>query len=180
MADVAVTLDLRKMPVMERHPRVFDAWAGIKPEEVLQVINDYDPKPLKNQFAGSHKDLFEWEYASSAPGEWVVNIRKLKYPAATGEALKKKIDAALDEARPFLQADGGDVELESIDETDYVVKVKLVGKCSGCPSAEMTLRSGVENTVKRHAPEITRVEADLTPVPKKPKTGHTHGPDCSH
>lgn len=180
MSEAAVTIDLRKLPVMERHPRVFDAWAGIKPDDVLQVINDYDPKPLKNQFAGEFKDLFEWEYAATTPGEWIVNIKKLKYPAATGAALRAKIDAALDEVRPFLQADGGDVELESIDEIDYVVKVKLTGKCNGCPSAEMTLKSGVENTVKRHAPEITRVDADLQPVPKKAKAEHVHGSGCAH
>ncbi|MBI5562507.1 MAG: NifU family protein [Deltaproteobacteria bacterium] len=72
--------------------------------------------------------------------------------------MRKKVEEALDEVRPYLQADGGDVTLVEIDEEAMVVKVQLEGACGGCPSAAMTLKAGVENTVKKHAPEINAVE----------------------
>lgn len=75
--------------------------------------------------------------------------------------LRKKVEDALKEVRPYLQADGGDVQLIDIDEVGKIVKVKLVGACSECPSAGMTLKSGVEEAIKRNAPEIKSVEADL-------------------
>ncbi|MBI5970531.1 MAG: NifU family protein [Deltaproteobacteria bacterium] len=73
--------------------------------------------------------------------------------------MRAKVAAALSNVRPHLQADGGDVELVEIDEARMLVKVKLVGACNGCPSAAMTLKSGVEHTIKKFAPEIKGVEA---------------------
>ncbi len=67
-----------------------------------------------------------------------------------------KINTALDEIRPFLNSDGGDIELVSLEE-DGVVKVKLLGTCISCNVNQMTLKSGVETTIKKHAPEVTRV-----------------------
>ncbi|MBI1912174.1 MAG: NifU family protein [Deltaproteobacteria bacterium] len=78
---------------------------------------------------------------------------------ASGEELRRKVQAALDEVRPFLQADGGDVELVDIDDVEKTVKVRLVGACGGCPSAGMTLKAGVETAVKKAAPEIKSVDA---------------------
>ncbi|WKZ34058.1 MAG: NifU family protein [Thermodesulfobacteriota bacterium] len=72
--------------------------------------------------------------------------------------MRKKVIAGLDKVRPHLQADGGDVELVEIDEAEKVVKVRLTGACGGCPSAAMTLKSGVEVQVRKFAPEILRVE----------------------
>ena len=70
--------------------------------------------------------------------------------------MREKVEQALSEVRPALQADGGDVEL--IDVTpDGVVKVKLTGACHGCPMAEMTLRQGIENHLKERVPEVTSV-----------------------
>ncbi len=74
----------------------------------------------------------------------------------TGEQLKVKVEAALDEIRPFLQSDGGDISLVSIEE-DKVVKVQLEGACVGCSVNQMTLKSGVEMTIKKHAPQIESV-----------------------
>ncbi len=158
MAEKVVTMDLRGLPVLERHPRVFDAWEGMEPEETLRIINDHDPKALRYQFEGEFKDLFDWQYAAQGPDGWVVNIRKLEMPRATGEALKADILKALDEVRPYLKADGGDVELIDIDEAGKVVKVRLTGACGGCPSAAMTLKAGVEKAVKKMAPWIKKVE----------------------
>jgi Fe-S cluster biogenesis protein NfuA len=59
--------------------------------------------------------------------------------------------------RPKLQADGGDVELVSVD--DGVVKVRLQGACKGCPMSQMTLKNGIERFIKERLPEVDRVEA---------------------
>jgi len=72
--------------------------------------------------------------------------------------LKEKIEDALNKVRPALQADGGDVELVDVDE-DGVVKVKLTGACGGCPMSQMTLKMGIEKTLKQAVPEVERVES---------------------
>jgi len=72
------------------------------------------------------------------------------------EELIVKVEAALDEIRPFLQSDGGDISLLSIDD-ENVVRVQLEGACVGCTVNQMTLKSGVEMTIKKHAPQIERV-----------------------
>ena len=71
--------------------------------------------------------------------------------------MREKVEEAIQEIRPYLQADGGNIEL--IDVTDGVVKVKLLGACAGCPMSKMTLQMGVERTLKKKIPEIVRVEA---------------------
>jgi len=62
--------------------------------------------------------------------------------------------------RPYLQADGGDVELVNVSK-DGIVQVKLLGACSACPMSQMTLRAGVERALIREVPGIRRVEAVL-------------------
>ena len=71
------------------------------------------------------------------------------------------VPKALDEIRPFLLADGGDISLVSIEEN--VVKVKLEGACVGCSINQMTLRNGVEASIKKHAPQIEKV-IDLSSI----------------
>ena len=71
--------------------------------------------------------------------------------------MREKVEEAIQEIRPYLQADGGNIEL--IDVTEGVVKVKLLGACAGCPMSKMTLKNGVERTLKKKIPEIVRVEA---------------------
>ena len=74
----------------------------------------------------------------------------------TDEKVLNKIKKALDEIRPFLEADGGDINF--IELTDnWVVKVKLVGACSSCNISMMTLKNGVEMAVKRAVPEVKEV-----------------------
>ena len=72
------------------------------------------------------------------------------------EELRLNVEKALDEIRPFLQNDGGDINLLSIDE-DKFVKVQLVGACTSCSVNQMTLKSGVEMTIKKYAPQIESV-----------------------
>lgn len=74
----------------------------------------------------------------------------------TSEETKLNVEKALDEIRPFLQSDGGDISLISIDD-DKSVKVKLEGACVGCSVNQMTLKSGVEMTIKKYAPQIEEV-----------------------
>lgn len=71
--------------------------------------------------------------------------------------MKEQVEAALDQIRPHLQADGGDVEL--VDVTDGVVKVRLTGACGGCPMAAMTMQGGVTKVIKEQVPEIKEVIA---------------------
>ena len=72
------------------------------------------------------------------------------------EDLKKNIEKALDEFRPFLQSDGGNIDLIGI-ENGEIVKVQLIGNCSSCSVNQMTLKSGVEMTIKKYAPQIQSV-----------------------
>ncbi|QIE59491.1 NifU family protein [Rasiella rasia] len=71
-------------------------------------------------------------------------------------SLKHKVETALEEIRPFLQSDGGDISLISIED-NTIVHVQLQGACVGCSVNQMTLKSGVEMTIKKHAPEIQQV-----------------------
>ncbi|WP_445734060.1 NifU family protein [Mariniflexile sp.] len=75
----------------------------------------------------------------------------------TTEELRVNIEKALDEIRPFLQSDGGDISLLSIEDNDTLVKVQLKGACVGCSVNQMTLKSGVEMTIKKYAPQIESV-----------------------
>lgn len=72
--------------------------------------------------------------------------------------MRKKVEAVLNQIRPALQADGGDVELVDVTK-EGVVKVRLVGACAGCPMSTMTLSLGIERTLKERVPEVKRVEA---------------------
>jgi Fe-S cluster biogenesis protein NfuA len=72
------------------------------------------------------------------------------------EELRLNVEKALDEIRPFLQSDGGDISLLAI-ENDTLVKVQLQGACVGCSVNQMTLKSGVEMTIKKYAPQIEQV-----------------------
>ena len=71
----------------------------------------------------------------------------------SSEEIRLNVVKALDEIRPFLENDGGNINLIAI-ENDEVVKVQLVGACSSCSVNQMTLKSGVEMTIKKYAPEI--------------------------
>ncbi|HIC92420.1 MAG TPA: NifU family protein [Syntrophaceae bacterium] len=69
----------------------------------------------------------------------------------------EKVKAVLENIRPALQRDGGDVEL--VDIVDGVVRVRLKGACGACPMSTMTLKQGIERYLKQQIPEITSVEA---------------------
>jgi len=71
--------------------------------------------------------------------------------------MREKVEKAIEKIRPFLQRDGGDIEL--VDVADGLVKVRQKGACSGCPMAQMTLKEGVEKAIKKDVPEVVKVEA---------------------
>lgn len=73
-------------------------------------------------------------------------------------AIKEEVEKALDEVRPMLQRDGGDVELVGVN-SEGVVLVKLRGACSGCPSSTITLKQGIERTIKERVPGVTAVQS---------------------
>ena len=74
----------------------------------------------------------------------------------TSEELRSNVEKALEEIRPFLKNDGGDISLLEIED-DRLVKVRLKGACVGCTVNQMTLKSGVEMTIKKYAPQIEKV-----------------------
>ena len=78
-------------------------------------------------------------------------------------ALKERIDRALDELRPFLRSDGGDIAVVDVRD-DLVVEVELQGACAHCAQAAMTMRAGVEEAVRRVVPEVKEVVAVNMPA----------------
>ena len=82
-------------------------------------------------------------------------LKLLKY-INKDEGMKEQVQTLLDDIRPRLQADGGDVELVDISD-DGVVRVKLVGACGGCPMAQMTLKMGIERYLKEKMPAVKEV-----------------------
>ncbi len=72
--------------------------------------------------------------------------------------LIKKVENVIDQIRPYLEADGGNIRFVEITD-DKVVNVELLGACGSCPMSQMTLKAGVEQAVKKAVPEIKAVEA---------------------
>jgi Fe-S cluster biogenesis protein NfuA len=77
-------------------------------------------------------------------------------------SLHDRVEATLDQLRPYLMADGGSVRLRDITP-DMVVELELLGACGSCPMSTMTLRAGIEQALRRSVPEISRVEAVSAP-----------------
>ena len=72
--------------------------------------------------------------------------------------LIQKVESVIDQIRPYLEADGGNIRFDSLTE-DNVVMVELLGACGSCPMSQMTLKAGVEQAMKKAIPEIKAVEA---------------------
>lgn len=70
--------------------------------------------------------------------------------------LKEKVERVIRNIRPYLQSDGGDIQLVSVSE-DGIVKVRLTGACKGCPMAAITLKNRVEASIKKEVPDIKKV-----------------------
>lgn len=83
------------------------------------------------------------------------------------KALLEKIESALNNIRPYLKADGGDVKLLEVTE-EQIVRLELLGSCGSCPMSTMTLKAGVEEAIKRVVPQIQGVEAINITSPDDP------------
>ena len=75
------------------------------------------------------------------------------------DALREKIERALDNIRPYLRTDGGDVRIHSIKEEDFSVEVELLGACESCSMSSMTMKAGIEEAIRKVAPEVSSVTA---------------------
>ncbi len=93
----------------------------------------------------------------TSQGIYGANELLIAVTKAMGESIEDQVQKALEELRPNLQADGGDVQLVAVEKG--VVKVKLKGACAGCPMSTMTVQWGIENFLKKKVPEVTKVEA---------------------
>ena len=74
------------------------------------------------------------------------------------QSLIEKVEIAIDEIRPYLIADGGDIKVVSIDNKN-IVNLELIGSCETCPMSPMTLKAGVEEAIKKQVPEIKGINA---------------------
>ena len=70
------TVDLRSLPPFERHGKIFQTWDTLNSGEIMKIINDHDPKPLRYQFEAEYTDKFEWVYEQQGPTDWIVNIKR--------------------------------------------------------------------------------------------------------
>jgi Fe-S cluster biogenesis protein NfuA len=75
------------------------------------------------------------------------------------EETHKKVEEALNNIRPFLKADGGDVELLGVDE-NHVVRLRLLGACGSCEISHITMKAGIEESIRRVYPEVKEVVAE--------------------
>ena len=75
------------------------------------------------------------------------------------ETVTQRVSGVIEQIRPLLQADGGDIELVGVEEDTGKVSVRLQGACRGCPGAAMTLKMGVERHLKQRVPEVSEVVA---------------------
>jgi Fe-S cluster biogenesis protein NfuA len=82
----------------------------------------------------------------------------------TIKELTKRIEESLDSIRPYLEADGGNVQINEVT-SDHTVKLEFVGACGSCPMSTMTFKAGVEEAIKKAVPEIKKIEVvNLTPM----------------
>lgn len=73
--------------------------------------------------------------------------------------MKQEVEKVINEVRPYLQQEGGDVELVDVDEKSGIVKVKLTGACGSCPMSIITLKAGIEQRIKQKVPQVKEVVA---------------------
>lgn len=84
----------------------------------------------------------------------------------TKTEVKERIEEALADIRPFLEKDGGDITFEELTD-EMVVRVRLHGACSSCSMSPMTMKAGVEESIKKASPEVREVEAINMPDPEE-------------
>ncbi len=79
MAEPTVkTLDVRDMAPRERHPNIFARLEALNPGDILRLVNDHDPAPLRYQLLAEYPDMFNWEPEKQGPDEWIIRIQKIE------------------------------------------------------------------------------------------------------
>lgn len=91
----------------------------------------------------------------------------------TKEDIVSKVEKALDSIRPYLETDGGNVKVLDVDE-NMVVRLELLGACGNCPMSLMTMKAGIEETIKRQVPEVKDVQAINLTTPDDPNARLPH------
>jgi uncharacterized protein (DUF2249 family) len=71
------TLDVRPIPPFERFEKIFKIWNSLKAGEILKIINDHDPRPLRYHFSTNLAGEFQWEYEQEGPVDWIVKIKRI-------------------------------------------------------------------------------------------------------
>lgn len=84
------------------------------------------------------------------------------------ETIIERVEKALDEIRPYLQTDGGNVKVLDVDD-EMVVSLELLGACGTCPMSVMTMKAGIEEAIKRQVPEVSDVRASNLTSPDDPR-----------
>lgn len=100
--------------------------------------------------------LSGWRGGNCGNGWWNM-VERLERGGRVRSTVRGRVSVVLDQLRPLIRGDGGDVELLDVDE-DGVVKVRLSGACVGCPSSAITLSHGIERALREQVPEVSRVE----------------------
>jgi uncharacterized protein (DUF2249 family) len=77
MDTTTIVIDVRKIPPPQRHPKIFETFDGLVPEQGFTLINDHDPKPLYYQFLHERQNQFNWEYLEEGPQTWRVRISRI-------------------------------------------------------------------------------------------------------
>jgi uncharacterized protein (DUF2249 family) len=72
-----VTLDVRNIAPRDRHPTIFARLDALKPGDILRLVNDHDPAPLRYQLLAERPDMFTWEPEKQGPDEWIIRIHKV-------------------------------------------------------------------------------------------------------
>lgn len=81
-----IRLDVRELPPYERHGKIFEVWEQIGVGDVLELVNDHDPRPLHYQFMMERDGEFTWHSEERGPREWVAHIQKVALPKEQGVA----------------------------------------------------------------------------------------------
>ena len=85
------TIDLRGVPCLERNNAVFGVWQRVKPGQILEIINDHDPRPFHYRFKACHHGKYKWQNSRKGAKKWIIHVKKLKNRAVN----KKDNDAFL-------------------------------------------------------------------------------------
>jgi Fe-S cluster biogenesis protein NfuA len=135
-------------------------WRGVV-EALDQAVVTRTPKGLGDRLLGQGgiaDQVSDARFRRAGCGKCVNSATSSKYypPLAILDSMREEVEKALEDVRPHLQADGGDVELVDVTE-DGIVKVRFKGACVGCPMRQFTLQTGIGRVIKQRVPEVKEI-----------------------